>query len=173
MNDISKIWKWMVALLAVLNIVLLVTVWCGRSHRENRLPEMGEHGPQRGSKPSDILIHELNFSAEQSKQFETLKEEHQKAIRKLMDDGHTLRENFFELLKTDSVNEPMITVRAALISENQRNIELATFNHFQKVRAICNTEQKKHFDDIINDVLKQMGRPHGKPGEGPPPPPMH
>ena len=168
MKDTSKIWKWMVALLAVLNIALLVNIWCGKPHHEIR-----ELGPQGGGRPSDILIHELNFTPEQAKQFEALKEEHQQAIRKLMDDGHTLRDNFFELLKSDSVNEPMIPVRAALISENQRGIELATFNHFQKVRAICNAEQKKHFDEIINDVLKQMGRPHGKPGEGPPPPPMH
>ncbi len=173
MNDTTKIWKWMVALLAVLNIALLVSLWCGRPHhkmREGMPHEMGERGGP--GKPSDILIHELNFSPEQAKQFEVLREEHHKAVEKLMDEGHTLRDNFFELLKTDSVNEPMITVRAALISENQRGIELATFNHFQKVRAICNAEQKKHFDEIINDVLKHMGGPHGRPGQGPPPP-MH
>ena len=168
MNDTSKIWKWMVALLAVLNIVLLVTIWCGRPHHEMR-----ERGPQGGGRPSDIIIHELNFSTEQVKQFEALREEHHKAIEKLMDDGHTLRDNFFELLKSDSVDQNLVTEKGSAIAANQQGIELATFNHFQKVRSICNAEQKKHFDEIINEVLKHMGGPHGKPGEGPPPPPMH
>ena len=176
MKDTSKVWKWMVVILAVLNIALLVTIWCGRPRHNMRgeMPhEMGERGPQGGGRPSDIIIHELNFSPEQIKQFEALKEEHQQAIRKLMDDGHTLRDNFFELLKSDSVNQSSVKEKGSAIAANQQGIELATFNHFQKVRAICNAEQKKHFDEIINDVLKQMGRPHGKPGEGPPPPPMH
>ena len=170
MNDSAKIWKWMVALLAVLNIALLVNIWSHKPHHEMREhPHQGPPGSGIGG-PSDLIIHELKFNPEQIKQFEVLRDEHRATIRKLMDDGHTVRDNFFELLKSDSVNQILVSERGSAIAANQQGIELATFNHFQKVRAICNSEQKKHFDEIINDVLKQMGRPHGKQEEGPPPP---
>jgi Spy/CpxP family protein refolding chaperone len=170
MNDSTKLWKWMVALLAILNITLLIALFNGRKHIEQMHHEvmMNSHG-----KPSDLLVEELKLNPDQVKQFETLKDEHKAAIRQLMKEGHELRNDFFDLLKTDSVNQKMVSEKAMAIASNQQGIEMATFNHFQKVRQLCNTDQKKHFDEIINDVLRQMAGPPGRPPHDGPPPPHH
>ena len=66
--------------------------------------------------------------------------------------------------------------------EQQRDV--FTYRHFQKLRAICNNEQKIKFDSIIQQALHQMapakGRRSGPGQEGmrpgdddrPPPPGM-
>lgn len=173
MNDSSKIWKWMVIILTILNIALIVSIWINKPHHGMGGPPPHHHGQgrpdghERG--PAGMLIRELGFSPEQIKQFEALKEEHHSSVEKLMENGHGLRDGFFELLKNDSVNQTLVTEKAAAISENQKNIEMITFDHFKKVRAICNPEQKKRFDIIIEKVLRHMGPPRGGPG-GPPPP---
>lgn len=46
---------------------------------------------------------------------------------------------------------------AAEIGEDQKQIELITFAHFQKVRELCNDDQKKKFDEVIQEALKSMG----------------
>jgi hypothetical protein len=64
---------------------------------------------------------------------------------------------------------------AMVIAGDQKQIELATYDHFVAVKAICNDKQKTKFDKIIGDVTKMMNGPHhGAPprdGQGPPPPP--
>jgi len=170
MNDSTKLWKWMVALLAILNLTLLIALFNGRHHMEKHamhMPPEGMHHPP--GKPSEFLIHELQLTPEQIKQFDALKDQHSETIRHLMEEGHDLRDNFFDLLKQDSIDTKSVEEKAALIATNQQKIETATFEHFKKVRQICTPGQKQKFDHIINEVLKQMARPHGGPG-GPPPP---
>lgn len=165
MNDSAKLWKWMVGLLAVLNVTLLIAMFNGRKQMEQMHHEIRMNA--HGGKPSDILVEELKLDPEQIRQFEALKEEHREKIRELMNAGHELRNSYFDLLKSDSVDQKAVTEKAALIAANQQSIELATFEHFQKVRQLCNAGQKEHFDQIINDVLRAMA-PHGGP-HGPPP----
>jgi hypothetical protein len=43
-----------------------------------------------------------------------------------------------------------------------------TFRHFQQVRNLCNETQKKKFDTVIQQVLRMIAPPQGKP-QGPPP----
>jgi len=45
---------------------------------------------------------------------------------------------------------------------------IKTFEHFKKVRALCNEEQKKKFDAIIKQAIGMMGQQQGRP-QGPPP----
>lgn len=174
MNDNStKIWKWLVILLAVLNIALLFTVWMKprREHPPMMHMPPPPHGPGQGG-PADMIIHELHLNEAQIKEFEKLRDEHRTSIRELQKAGHELRDGFFDQLKSDSTDTKKVSEMSAAIAANQQAIEMATFEHFKKVRKLCDAEQKKIFDDIINEVTKQMGRPPMGPG-GPPPPPPH
>jgi Spy/CpxP family protein refolding chaperone len=171
MNDSIKPWKWMVGLLAILNVILLVIIFTGGIHMQQIHHEIRMNA--HDGKPSGILQEELKLTPEQSKQFEALKDGHKSKIKELMKAGHELRNSYFDLLKTDYADQKLVNEKAAAIASNQQNIELATFDHFQKVRQLCNAEQKKHFDKIINEVLRAMA-PHGPPSHGthhgPPPP---
>lgn len=181
MESNSKPWKWMVGVLTALNITLLVFMLMHHGRPAMHGPAMPPPHNIKGGGPAQMLIHELNFTPEQIKSFDALKEQHHEIVMKLREQGHDLRDNYFELLKSDSPDTNQIKEKGAGIAANQLAIEEATFNHFKEVRNLCNPEQKKRFDSIINDVIKMLGKPgpstggpppHGGP-EGPPPPPMH
>lgn len=168
--------KWCVGILVVLNIALLVNSWRkpGMMHPPPHPPRHAE-----GGGPAKMIIEELKFSAEQVKQFEELKRSHQSSIRELNDKGREIRHAYFELLKSDEVDQKHVDELSSAIASNQKEIEKVTFDHFKDVRKLCNTDQKKHFDEIIGDILRHMaggGRgpmppPHPNGPEGPPMPP--
>lgn len=181
MDTNSKPWKWMVGVLTLLNVTLLVFILMQKGHHPMPSPMMPPPPANQGGGPAQMLIHELKFSPDQIKSFDVLKEKHHEAIIKLRDEGHELRDNYFELLKSDNPDINLIKEKGTQIAANQLAIEETTFNHFKDVRNLCTPDQKKRFDSIINDVIKMLGKrgppapgqhPHGGP-EGPPPPHMH
>jgi hypothetical protein len=38
-------------------------------------------------------------------------------------------------------------------------MELVTYNHFEEVKKMCNTEQKQIYNGIIQNVIKQLANP--------------
>lgn len=159
----TRIWKWMVAILAILNIALLVTLWTKPSPG----PPHGKHGPGEGG-PAKMIIEELKLSQAQIQEFEKLKEEHHSAVVVLREKGKTFRDQLFTLLKQDQPERKVAELISDSISANQKEIEMVTFDHFEKVRRLCDESQKKRFDEIIGDILHRMsGPPPG--GRGRPP----
>jgi Spy/CpxP family protein refolding chaperone len=156
-----KIWRWLVGILALLDLALIVSIWGKPQHQRPPMPEGG---------PAKMIIEELRFNPEQVKAFEKLKDEHHSAILDLQRKGKELRDGLFDLLKQEQADSSEVKRRMAEIGENQVAIEKVTFEHFQKVRQLCDAEQKKRFDAIINDVLHRMAGPHRE-HDGPPPPP--
>lgn len=168
-----KLWRGLVILLTLLNISLLISFWLKPNHgRLDKVHEMHKmpSGKNDHNGPGEMLIRELQFNPDQVDEFIKLRDEHRKSIRELQVKGHQLRDQFFDQLKMENVNSKNVNQIADSIAANQRSIEITTFHHFQKVRTICSEEQKKIFDDIINEVTKQMGQTPMKPGDGPPPP---
>jgi len=161
MADNTNPWKWMVAILAILNILLIITIW--------RKPMNGpqHRGPGGDGGPAKMIIEELKLSQAQIQQFEKLKEEHHSSVVQLRDKGRLFRDNLFELLRQDKPDENLAAQLADSISLNQKQIEMVTFTHFKEVRQLCDEDQKKRFDNIIGEVTRMMsGPPRGK---GPPP----
>jgi len=154
-NNQLKFWKWAVLLLAVLNICLLGSIWLKQdkpSHEEMRRPPNGE-------KAADFLIEQLKFSSQQLTAFEKLKEAHHQAIDSLHEISKEVHHLFFDNLKTEKEDTVSTHKLARAIADNQTQIELVTFNHFKKVRELCDEKQKTKFDEIIQEVLKRMAAP--------------
>lgn len=151
--------KWSVVVLIILNVFLLFTLW--RKPSFQPMP----HGPREGG-PAQMIIKELNFKPEQVSEFEKLKTEHHDGMTKFMEEGKRIRAQYFDLLKSEKTDTKLKDSLQGLIAVNQQNIEEWTFDHFTKVRALCDDKQKIKFDEIIDEVLKHMNGPrHG----GPPP----
>lgn len=167
-NKSTTVLKWSVALLMIMNVVLLINGF----HKQVPPPAPL---PNRPHGPAHLIIEELKLNKEQEKKFHELKDEHRSIMRQLDNEGREIRHAYFELLKTDSVNETKKQEIEILISENQKLIEQATFNHFKKLRAICDDTQKKNFDASIQDILRgmKMQPPPPPPGAPMPPPPPH
>ena len=162
-NNNSNIWKWLVGILAILNIVLMLNMWRKPMH-----PPM-----QLAGGPKDRIISELKFTPDQVDLFEDLVDKHRSAMKDLKDKGRETRNQYFDLLKQEQPDEKTIEELSLLIATNQKEIEKITFNHFKDVRKLCSTQQKSKFDEIIGDVLKGMSKQGAPPPHGPHGPPEH
>jgi Spy/CpxP family protein refolding chaperone len=60
-------------------------------------------------------------------------------------------------LKTAVIDTVKVNELADSIVSIQKQIELVTFYHFQKVRAICTAEQQQKFDEVIDEAIRMLG----------------
>lgn len=151
----------LVLILIVANIASIALFWI----KDVKPPAM-----QPRATPAEFLVKELQLTTAQQQQFETLKKEHQQEASTLRKEIKDAKEELFELLKIPEVNDSVKNTAVKKISLLTEQIDLVTFNHFEKVRAICNVTQQKKFDEIIKEVTRMMA-PQGPPhrGEGRPP----
>ncbi len=175
MNPSSKnrLLVWLVALLLIANAATIAMFWLGKTKRppEPRRPE------------SDFLVKELKLDSGQQAKFELLRKEHRSAVDSLRAKVKEAKDQLFDLVKDLAATDSMKQTAAAAVSVITEKIDLYTVEHFQKVRAICNPEQQKHFDEMLHQITSMMAppppkrpdRPGGSPPNGPegdrPPPP--
>ena len=156
-NKKYNILKWSVIVLAILNIALMVNMWL----------KPGRHVPQQmGGGPKEMIIKELEFSDAQIVKYNEMVNSHRKGMRELEESGKKIRQNYFKLMTSDTLDRKAKEEFELAIAENQKGIETITFDHFRLVRVLCSDDQKKKFDRIIGDVLKNMRGPrppHEKP----------
>ncbi len=151
-NKNYSILKWSIIILAILNIALLVNMWM----------KPGRHGPPMDG-PKERIIKELEFSDAQILKYNEMVDAHRKGMRDLEEKGREMRQNYFKLMTSDTLDRKSKEEFEIAIAENQKGIETITFDHFRLVRVLCNDEQRKKFDRIIGDVLKNMRGPHSPP----------
>jgi protein CpxP len=148
-----------IVILLLLNAVTLFILY--RMH----VNEM--HRPDKGEGPAKYIIDQLGLDAKQQQQFADLRDLHQDSMLKIHDEERRLHDQYFSLLKSNNPDINQVDSIASLMAQNQKRIELITFMHFQQLRAICRDDQKKRFDNTIDDIAKLVGQP-GPEGGGPP-----
>lgn len=164
----TKLLTAVVIVLLLLNITTLTVILMNKQGGTGRpMPE----GPRK------MIIERLHFDDEQVKAFDVLVEEHRQQMRELREKIAKNKEAFYDQLKQDDTDTATAYTQIASITRFEEEAERITFNHFKKVRALCNDEQKQQFDLVIRDILKNMTAPHERP-HGPmdrPPggPPVH
>ena len=164
----NKLLTWLVVLLLIANAITITMFWLSRS----KPPQ-----PMRAT-PQNFLVESLKLDAKQQEQLEVLVKEHRQGAEQLRMKTKDSKEALFDLLKQPNVSDSTKQAAAKAVSVTTEELDLLTLNHFQKVRALCNSEQQKKFDEIINDVIRMMrpgnsrsGPPPGGPfGDRPPPP---
>jgi len=147
-------------LLLVLNAVTLFIVF--HMHLGQK-----QHERHNEESPANFIIESLKLDADQQKQFADLRQQHQAFAKNIHEEGKKLHDEYFDLLKTDNPDKTKVDSIATLMAYHQKELELFTFDHFQKLRAICRDDQKKLFDQTIDEIAKQVGGPPHP--DGPPP----
>ncbi len=148
-------------LLLAANAVTLGLFW----FKKNLPPPAPE---QRGV--VEFLSKELNFDQQQQSALKQLVEEHRNSSKELREQLKKEKDEFFNLMKTGKVADSAIEKASYAANETQRKMDISVFKHFQQIRALCNADQQKKFDEIVNDAIQQMRRAPGRPQDGPPPP---
>jgi periplasmic protein CpxP/Spy len=143
-----KYWKIFAFILIALNIALIVFLLLG--------PPQGRHpGQKEDGAPGSYLVEKLKFNAQQESAFDKLKKAHHEKIMELKEEGNKLRKSFFDGLTSDSISSSKDSI-VNKIAENQKQIELVTYNHFEEVKKLCTPEQKITFNDIIMEVIRRI-----------------
>lgn len=149
-----------IVLLFLLNAGMLIYLFKLRSYQQEL----------RGQGAGQFIIDQLKLNQQQQQAFAALRRQHRETIRSAQDEDRLLHDVYFTLLKTDHPDKAKADSVASLIAAQRAIIEKATFNHFQQLRNLCVGEQKKLFDDTIDEIARRMAPPHPRP-DGPPPPP--
>lgn len=136
--------------------------------------------------PPDVrgfLEEQLNLSDKQKEEFNKLRDDHHKRMMEIQDSIKNEKDQLFDQISVNTPDEAKVNLLVNFIGEHQKQIELVNFNHFQKMRAICDDNQKEKFDKILKDVIKNIDLHQRMPGgemqnmppgfqHGLPPPPM-
>lgn len=164
-------------LLITANIVTLALLWSHKTEKDDRHP-----APPPIGEVFTYLSNELKLDSAQRDAYKKLREEHREGQRPLQDSIKKAKDDLFALLQQANVSNSIIEEKGKKIGALEEQQHLNNFRHFQKVRNLCNPDQQKKFDSIIQDVLKRLapqrpqGPPPGREGERPerdrmPPPP--
>jgi protein CpxP len=151
-------------LLLTANIVTLGYLWTHRSAVvKEPIPQQPPGGPV-----FEFLTKELQLDSLQQQAYKVLRDEHQSGQRPLQDSIRKAKDALFELLKMQNPPDVLVQAQSAKAAAAEQQLDLFTFKHFQKLRAICTAAQQKKFDEIIQDILRRMAP--AKRQQGPPPP---
>lgn len=104
----------------------------------------------------------LGLNEEQIKTFDELRNVHHTQMMMLDKQNAETLILYFELLKQDEVNTAQKDSLEKIISTIQQQRAAITLDHFQKLKAICTTEQKARFNTIIPELTRVMTDLHNK-----------
>lgn len=149
----NKITTWLIAILIIGNIATLIFFWVG--HFRN----------QKMNSPREFLAKKLNFSDNQKSIYFNLAKEHNQSANKIRTQIKIDKDNFFKLLQSDQISDSVRNNEALKVSISIQSLDILTFEHFKKVRAICSEEQKPKFDELIQKMVNSVNSPQ----QGPPP----
>ena len=138
-------------MLLLINIGTIAFIWLDKKppHRPGGVP----------GGPAKFIIKELRLSPKQEADFMALVKEHRQMANNNRDRIDELREQLFtQLIKPEANVNPVALSDS--IATREKAIDLGTYQHFAKVKALCDDRQKKHFDEIIKQILDMMGPPH-------------
>ena len=142
----NKITTWLISILIIANITTLAFFWIG--HFKN----------QKENSPKEFLSKNLNFSKSQKNAYFKLAKEHNESAKIIRDQVKNDKESLFQLLKSDTINDSVRNDKALKVSMSIQSLDILTFEHFRKVRALCTEEQKPQFDELIQKMVSAVNQ---------------
>ncbi len=152
----SRIYIFLIIVLAVLNVGLIVFFWKGPMSKPGR-----RGGP---FKLEYFLERRLDLTREQMEEYRQLRETHFQELELHLREMRRLKGALFDLVGGE-VNDERKEHILEQIGKTQITIDSLTFAHFESLRKLCNDEQQRKFDGVIKDVMRRLER-HGPPPGG-------
>jgi Spy/CpxP family protein refolding chaperone len=130
-------------------------------------PKGGPGDGDRNRRMGQFMVNELKLDKDQETTYWLLRDTMISRQKPLMDSIRNTKKRFFDLLKDPSPQDSLLQVKADEIAVLQKQLDLITFQHFQRVRALCKPEQVLKFDTVVKEIVNRMTggwRNPGKPG---------
>ena len=130
-------------------------------------------GPKRTDKttPGDtaqtvteMLQQEVGFDEEQTAKYKELKDKQRERIRPMYGNMRKAKDSLFRLLSYPDTPDSLLSKAADVIAQQQKELDIETFNHFKRVRVLCTPDQLPQYDSLVLRLLRKMGKPfrHGE-----------
>ena len=148
--------KLTIGIIGLLVVNLLVLAFFFTRHRGER-----NKGNDKRQNPRQMVIERLDFDIEQAANFNTLVEIHKKKIKNNDSVIWDVKTRIFNALGNDK--QTNVYSLAAQIGELQENIEVAHYNHFMKVKALCKEDQLPKFTELskeLSEIFNSRRRSH-------------
>jgi hypothetical protein len=141
----TRVYQYIIVGLILLNVLMITWQWFGAQRRPPR--------------PQDILRKELQLTDVQMNAYQEMIREHRVIADPLERDIAALRKQLLNYDATDSGKQAV----ADAVGKKQAEFEMSLYKHFKKVRALCNEEQQKKFDEVLFRALAAGRPPRPKP----------
>ena len=141
--------------LLLLNAAFVGVWWLHHGHGHKMHPNNNhfDHGQDRGM---DFLVKELNLDSTQKKQVEALWKEHSATMSKYNAGIARFEKQTLDCMMQDSPDSTRAFAYADSAGMLRNIAHKELFRHFTKVRQLCNTDQKKKFDEIVKKMVMKF-----------------
>lgn len=159
-----------VLVLIVLNITLLVVFYFNQGRPPFMPPgQMGNMPTGTGMGPGRVIIDRLKLDESQQKEFAKLRQQHQDKVQAIQQESRKLQDELFDLLKEPQQDPAKVSAIINSMGDNRKQLEQAIFDHFSSIKALCKAdEQKKMFNEFIDELGETIGPPMQMHRGGPP-----
>ncbi len=113
---------------------------------------------RKGHKPESFITKKLNFDEKQMIDYQSISDLHFDKMQSISKNIRSLKEAMFSKISDQNVSQSYLDSITDLIAVQEKEKDLEIFKHFQKVRRICNEEQKERFTKIVSDAMKRHSR---------------
>lgn len=151
----ERFYRFVILALLLLNLGVLVYLLRGNNGQD-------EQAARR--EPAGFIIERLQLDSQQQEVFDRLKHKHQRASRLLKDESKTLHDALFKTLVQQGTDKLLVDSLMKEIAENDAAKEQLNYEHFKELKMLLKPEQRKLYDEFIEDIARQFG-----PRQGPPP----
>lgn len=148
--------RWLLVLVAILlltNIATLSIYWLKKPAREGG---PGRDPGNRDKKMGQFMVDQMKFDATQEATYWQLRDSMIAIQKPVMDSIRSSKKRFFDLLNQPGATDSVLILHTNEIADLQKKLDLVTFRHFQKVRAICRPDQLQKFDTVIKEIVNRM-----------------
>jgi Spy/CpxP family protein refolding chaperone len=119
------------------------------------------NGPEKKSRGREDFItsflqNDMKFDTVQMKAYQNLKKDRMQKVKPLFDSMRMAKENFYNLLYSSDTNDSLLAARAALIGNNQADLDINMFRYLKAIRGLCSTGQRAGFDTSFKKVVNKM-----------------
>jgi len=168
---------WAIALLVVLNIATLATLWLSLLRKPAGPPRREESEAAAGggerARPAEgtaddvrlFLERELGLDAGQKAQFEEMRRRNAAAIQSAQAEIQRLKKAEMDAMLASPADPARQDALAAEIGAKETEKEKLLYAHLRDLSALCRPEQQKKFREIVGELLRIMA-PQGRPSTG-------
>jgi len=160
----NRMWSLIVGILVLANMATLAGFWYIKFHTDNKPRPL----PPGQANTKNFIIKQLQFDESQQQVYTELVQQHRENVAAVQIQLRQAKDAFFDSISNPETTHTQVDSLSAHIAAYERKLDMITYEHFKKVRAICNNQQKTKFDNIIRQALQMMGPGGGRPQNPPP-----